>query len=55
LQFTPYGKQVLISSLTNGYLMSYDVILHIEVKKINISHGAAGIFMDPIGSRAFID
>jgi len=54
LEFTPDGKQVLISSLRNGDITVYDVASHKEVKKVNIGHGAAGILMDPDGSRAFI-
>jgi DNA-binding beta-propeller fold protein YncE len=54
LQFTPDGKMVLISSLRNGDLVMYDAVSHKEVKKINIGHGAAGILLDPNGSRAFI-
>jgi YVTN family beta-propeller protein len=54
LQFTPDGKVVLISSLRNGDIVVYDVVSHKEVKKVNIGHGAAGILMDPDGSRAFI-
>jgi DNA-binding beta-propeller fold protein YncE len=54
LAFTPDGKHVLISSLRNGDLVVYDALTHQEVKKINIGHGAAGILVDPDGSRAFI-
>jgi YVTN family beta-propeller protein len=54
LQFTPDGKRVLVSSLRNGDIVVYDVASHKEVKKVNIGHGAAGILMDPNGSRAFI-
>lgn len=54
LEFTPDGKNVLISSLRNGDIVVYDAASHKEVKKVNIGHGAAGILMDPDGSRAFI-
>jgi YVTN family beta-propeller protein len=54
LQFTTDGKLALISSLRNGDIVVYDVATHKEVKKINIGHGAAGILMQPDGSRAFI-
>lgn len=54
LQFTPDGKRVLVSSLREGNIVVYDVASHKEVKKVNIGHGAAGILMDPNGSRAFI-
>lgn len=54
LQFTNDGKRVLISSLRNGDIVVYDAVSHKEVKKINVGHGAAGILMEPNGSRAFI-
>jgi YVTN family beta-propeller protein len=54
LKFTPDGKRVLITSLRNGDLVVYDVQSHQELKRLNIGHGAAGILMDPDGSRAFI-
>jgi YVTN family beta-propeller protein len=45
---------VLITSLRNGDLVVYDAQSHQELKRLNIGHGAAGILMDPDGSRAFI-
>jgi YVTN family beta-propeller protein len=54
LDFTPDGKHVLVSSLRNGDLVVFDAVTHQEVKKVNTGHGAAGILMDPDGSRAFI-
>ncbi len=54
LQFTPDGKRVLISSLRNGDLVIYDVQSRQLVKRVSIGHGAAGILMDPDGSRAFV-
>jgi len=54
LEFTPDGKKVLISSLRTGDLFIYDAVSHKELKRLNISHGAAGILMDTDGSRAFI-
>jgi YVTN family beta-propeller protein len=54
LKFTPDGKRVLITSLRNGDLVVYDAQSHQELKRLNIGHGAAGILMDPDGSRAFI-
>jgi YVTN family beta-propeller protein len=54
LEFTPDGKKVLISSLRTGDLIIYDAATHKELKRLNISHGAAGILMDTDGSRAFI-
>ena len=54
LKFTPDGRQVFISSLRSGELTIYDVASHTEVKRLKIGHGAAGILMDPDGSRAFV-
>jgi DNA-binding beta-propeller fold protein YncE len=54
LKFTPNGKQVFISSLQTGDLTIYDAVSHREIKKIKTGRGAAGILMDPVGSRAFI-
>ena len=54
LQFTPGGSKVFISSLGSGALTIYDTKTHIEIKQVNIGHGAAGILMDPDGSRAFV-
>ena len=54
LKFTPDGKYVFISSLRNGDLFIYNAATRKEVKRINIGHGAAGILMDPDGSRAFV-
>ncbi len=54
LKFTPDGKRVLITSLRSGDLFIYDAASHKELKRVNIGHGAAGILMDPDGSRAFL-
>ena len=54
LQFTPDGKKVLVSSLSLGALSVFDAITQKEIKKVNIGHGAAGIMVDPDGSRAFV-
>ena len=54
LKFTPDGKQVFISSLQSGELTIYDATSHKEVKRLKIGHGAAGILMDPVGSRVFV-
>ena len=54
LKFTPDGKLVFISSLQSGELTIYDARSHTEVKRLKIGHGAAGILMDPDGSRAFV-
>jgi YVTN family beta-propeller protein len=54
LMFTPDGKLVFISCLSQGNVFIYDSKSQQEVKRISIGHGAAGILMDPDGSRAFV-
>jgi DNA-binding beta-propeller fold protein YncE len=54
LKFTPDGRQAFISSLSTGDLTIFDVASQKEVKRLNIGHGAAGILMDPEGSRVFV-
>ncbi|MEO6719376.1 MAG: YncE family protein, partial [Ferruginibacter sp.] len=54
LKFTPDGKQAFISSLQTGELTIYNAQSHQEVKRLKIGRGAAGILMDPDGSRAFV-
>jgi DNA-binding beta-propeller fold protein YncE len=54
VKFTPDGKLVFISSLQTGELTIYDAKSHTETKRSKIGHGAAGILMDPVASRAFV-
>lgn len=54
LKFTPDGKLVLISSLSNGDLVIYDAASRKEHERVKIGHGAAGILMDADAGRAFI-
>ena len=54
LQFTRDGKLAFISSLQSGELTIYDTKSRKEVKRLKIGHGAAGILMDPDGSRVFV-
>jgi YVTN family beta-propeller protein len=54
LKFTPDGKMVFISSLQTGELTIYDVISRTEKKRLKVGRGAAGILMDPDGSRVFV-
>jgi len=54
LKFTPDGKLVLITSLSGTGLAILDAATHKEVKRIGMAHGAAGIQMQPDGSRAFV-
>jgi DNA-binding beta-propeller fold protein YncE len=54
LKFTPDGKLVLISSLSGTGLIILDRASHKEVKRLPTPRGAAGIQMQPDGSRAFV-
>jgi YVTN family beta-propeller protein len=54
LKFTLDGKLVLISSLNGSDLMVLNAATRTEAKRIKIGHGAAGILVQPDGSRAFI-
>ena len=54
LQFTPDGKLALITSLREGQLFVYDVAARKERARVPIGRGAAGILVDPSGSRAFV-
>jgi YVTN family beta-propeller protein len=54
LKFTHDGSQVFITSLSQDDMFIYDSKTQQEVKRLNIGHGAAGILMDPDGTRAFV-
>ncbi len=54
VKFTTDGKTVFISSLQNGELTIYNSKSRKGIKKLKIGNGAAGILMDPDGSRAFV-
>ena len=54
LKFTADGKRVLISSLNGADLVVMNAATRTEFKRIRIGHGAAGILVQPDGSRAFI-
>ncbi len=54
LKFTPDGKRVLISDLAGNDLFVLDAASRAVVKKIDLGGSAAGILMDPNGSRAFV-
>ena len=54
LKFTPDGKHVLISLLGGTDLVVLDAASRKEVKRVAIGHGAAGIQMEPAGTRAFV-
>ena len=54
LKFTPDGKLALISTLGGSDLVVLDAATRREVKRVTLGKGAAGIQMDPDGSRAFV-
>jgi DNA-binding beta-propeller fold protein YncE len=54
LKFTPDGKRVLVSTLGGPDLVVLNATTRKEIKRIPIGHGAAGIVMQPDGSRAFV-
>jgi YVTN family beta-propeller protein len=54
LKFTPDGKLVFISCLGGSDLVVLDAHTHRDVKRIHIGRGAAGIQMQPGGSRAYV-
>jgi YVTN family beta-propeller protein len=54
LKFTPDGKQVFVSTLGGSDLTILDAATRKVVKRVNIGHGAAGIVMQPDGSRAYV-
>ena len=54
LKFTLDGKLVLISTLGGPDLVVLDSATRREVKRVKLGRGAAGIQMDPDGSRAFV-
>lgn len=54
LKFTPDGKLALISTLRGPDVTVIDTATRKTIKRINVGHGAAGIVMQPDGSRAFV-
>ena len=54
LKFTPNGKMAFISALRLPDAVVFDVTERKEVKRIKIGRGAAGIQMQPDGSRVFV-
>ncbi|MGH9326172.1 MAG: cytochrome D1 domain-containing protein [Terriglobia bacterium] len=57
LRFTPDGKYVFVSSLAGGNggdLAIFDMHTRKLVKRMALGHGAAGILMQPDGSRAYV-
>jgi len=54
LKFTLDGKLVLVSCLGGSDLAVFDAATRREVKRVKLGHGAAGILMQPDGSRAYV-
>jgi YVTN family beta-propeller protein len=54
LKFTPDGKLAMIASLGSSDLVIYNVSTRSEFKRVKIGHGAAGILMQPDGTRAYV-
>lgn len=54
LKFTPDGKLVLVSLLNAPDLVILDAATRKVIKRLPIGTGAAGILIDPNGTRAFV-
>jgi YVTN family beta-propeller protein len=54
LKFTPDGKLVLVSDLSNNALLVLDAASRKEVKRLNLGRQPEGILMVPDGSRAYV-
>jgi YVTN family beta-propeller protein len=54
LKFTPDGKYVFVSTLGGPDVAVFDTATHAEIKRIPVGRGAAGILMQPDGTRAFV-
>jgi YVTN family beta-propeller protein len=54
LKFTPDGKRVLVSLLGSPDLVVLDASTRQVITRVPIGHGAAGILMQPDGTRAFV-
>jgi YVTN family beta-propeller protein len=54
LKFTPDGKMALISTLDGPDAVVIDSATRKTIKRIPVGHGAAGIEMQPDGTRAFV-
>ena len=54
LKFTLDGKLAFVSMLAGPDLVVFDAAARREAKRIPVGHGAAGILMQPDGSRAFV-
>jgi YVTN family beta-propeller protein len=54
LKFTPDGKLVFVSSLSGPDVAIFDASTRGEVKRVKVGRGAAGIQMQPDGTRAYV-
>jgi YVTN family beta-propeller protein len=54
LKFTLDGKHVLVSTLSGPDLIILDAATRKVTRRVPIGHGAAGMVMQPDGSRAFV-
>jgi YVTN family beta-propeller protein len=54
LKFTPDGNFVFVSSLGGENLAVFDASSRADFKRIKLGRGAAGILMQPDGSRAYV-
>ena len=54
LKFTPDGKLVLMSTLGGPELVVINSATHKTIRRVAVGTGAAGIIVDPYGSRAFV-
>ena len=54
LKFTPDGKLAFVSTLAGPDVVVFDAAARREAKRIPVGHGAAGILMQPDGSRGFV-
>jgi YVTN family beta-propeller protein len=54
LKFTPDGKLAVVSTLSGPDLAIFDAATRRDVKRVKLGRGAAGIQMQPDGSRAFV-
>jgi YVTN family beta-propeller protein len=54
LKFTPDGKLVFVSTLSGANVSVFDSATRRPVKRIPVGHGAAGIEVQPDGSRVYV-
>jgi YVTN family beta-propeller protein len=54
LKFTPDGTLVFVSTLRGPDVAVFDAATRRERTRIPVGHGAAGILMQPDGSRAYV-